>query len=160
MKTVLQPVDAPNPPPEFVFNTDLSTVVLTDGVKTIYMARGSKARLKKLHLCPGCTANTTMDRNIGVMPTISAAGELVCCVATIKHEKIKEPQLVPVSVNFHFKKLICAVEQKKSIYLSIGPKGQDGASISCALTCAMYCSLTCALSGPASIRRSPQPQSR
>lgn len=81
-------------------NTDLTTVVLADGVKSIYLARGSKERLKKLHLCPGYTAKTAMDRNIGVMPTINAAGDLVCCVATIKHEKIAEPRLLTVSQNF------------------------------------------------------------
>jgi len=122
MKTALEPVGAPHPPPNLVFNTDMTTIVLTDKVKTIYMARGSKEHLKKLHLCPGYTAKTTMDRNIGVMPTISAVGELVCCVATIKHDAIKEPQLVPVSVKNHFKILTYSVVQAKECLPLGGPE--------------------------------------
>jgi len=84
-------------PPEFIFNSDVTTLLLEDGVEEAYLAEGSSEKLKEHRKSASISKNTHKARGVSLLVTTSAAGTLVCTIVIIRDESFKKMTFYTVS---------------------------------------------------------------
>ena len=67
-----------------LLNVDMTTIFLKDDPEGIIIRAASRLVLKLAHRAPAMTTEQWQSRTIGFIPTISAAGGMVCGVWVIK----------------------------------------------------------------------------
>lgn len=82
---------------ELLFNTDLTSVLLTKEAKIAKVDEAGWQFLHDAHLSVGVLSKVPQDRTIKLLTTISAAGQLLCTIAIIKDDKLEDIVLEQVS---------------------------------------------------------------
>jgi hypothetical protein len=83
--------------PELYLNTDVTSMLLEDPDTAIYMAEGSQEKLDAERRSASRVTKISKRRCFSLMPTTSAAGELICAIVILKDDKFKEVKLIAVS---------------------------------------------------------------
>ncbi len=90
---------------DFMFNIDATSLILgKEVVKKVYLALGSKEKLKKLNLSAAITKKKELayqPRGVHVMATTSASGDLVHTLIKVKDNTAKEITRVVVRIFCH-----------------------------------------------------------
>lgn len=78
--------------PDLLYNTDETSLLVGEKkIEQVYLARGSKEKLRKNNLSIGTTANKSLpeqERSVHLVVTTNASGELVHTVIKIKDDAI------------------------------------------------------------------------
>lgn len=88
--------------PELFFNTDVTSLLLSDKAEAVYLPdQMSKAlREKRLSACK-TQDRSFQNRSISLMTTCSAAGDLLCTIAIVTDSNITALETVKVCSSHH-----------------------------------------------------------
>ncbi len=99
MSAVVKP-DAPDAAlSPLIFNTDVTTLVMTQQKGKIIITSELRKYLRDHNLNAAVTAVDKKGRSIGIMPTMAADGKLLCVVIFIKDTKYTAPKLTKESIS-------------------------------------------------------------
>lgn len=82
--------------PQLIFNTDVSTMVMTLTKQKVLVTSELRRYMRDRNLNVSITATIPKGRTVGLMPTVSADGCLLCLLVIIKDDKFAEPKLLQV----------------------------------------------------------------
>lgn len=99
LKAVCKPTQPDAAPPELIFNTDVTTMVLSLTKEKVLVSSDLRRHMRNHNLNVATTATIPKGRSVGLMPTVAADGRLLCLLVFIKDDKYPEPKLFRVHIH-------------------------------------------------------------